>query len=125
MVRDIAAQIGLVAAAMIGGNASAMSMSDNQPPHCRVVDGDKLPAASGGPRALCAAVEKAVSGRTPGTEFSAEIRVLSRSRLTATLTAGGRKLPEQSFASMDRELDRKSFERFAAALADQVAKARR
>ncbi len=32
-------------------------------------------------------------------------------------------MPEQNFASMDRDLTTSSFERFAQALADQVAKA--
>ena len=52
-----------------------------------------------------------------------EVRALSASRLSASLTVNGRALPEQNFARMDRELDRPAFERFAEALAEQVAKA--
>jgi hypothetical protein len=55
--------------------------------------------------------------------YRAEVRALSASRLSATLTVNGRVLPEQNFARMDRELDRPAFERFAEALAEQVAKA--
>jgi hypothetical protein len=88
------------------------------------VGGDKLPADSGGPGALCAAIERAVAERAPGVAFSAEVRVLSQSRLVASLTREGQKLPEQNFASMDRDLSINSFERFAEALAEQVAKGR-
>lgn len=94
-------------------------------PHCHVVNGGKLPAESGGATALCSAIEQAIAARSLGTSFSAEVRVLSSSRLAATVTANGKVLPEQSFASMDRDLNAGSFERFAAALAEQVAKATR
>lgn len=96
----------------------------NSSPHCRVIDGDKLPAGSGGTNALCAAIERAMSESAPGLVFSAEVRVLSSSMLSAVLTADGRTLPEQKFARTDRELDRSAFERFATALADQAAKER-
>jgi hypothetical protein len=99
-----------------------MSSPDVSSPRCRVIDGAKLPQASGGAPALCAAIEKAVAMRGPNIAFTAEVRVLSSSRLAATLTRDGRRLPEQGFASMDRELSANSFERFAAALADEVAK---
>ena len=95
--------------------------SPNQSPRCRVVDGDKLPAESGGAVALCAAIERAVSERAPGVAFTAEVRVLSSSRLAATLTRDGHELPEQRFAIMDRDLTASSFDRFAETLADQVA----
>ena len=102
-----------------------MSAPTPQSPRCKVVDGDKLPAASGGSAALCAAIERAVSERAPGTAFTVEVRVLPRSMLAATLTVDGRRLPEHKFASMDRELDGASFTRFAAAVAEAVAGARR
>ena len=98
-----------------------MGSPDIQSPHCQVVDAGKLPADSGGANALCAAIERAASAKAPGVAFTAEIRVLSSSRLVATLIKDGRKLPEQNFASMDRDLSSSSFERFAAALADQLA----
>ena len=89
---------------------------------CRIVDGDKLPDNSGGAAALCSAIERAAAAKAPGVDYTVEVKVLSPSRLAATLTSGGRKLPEQNFATMDRDLNGVSFERFAAALADQLAK---
>ena len=98
-----------------------MSSADVQSPHCRVVDAAKLPPESGGPAALCAAIERAVAARAPGVQYSAEVQVISASRLSAILTSEGRRLPKQNFASMDRDLSPSSFERFAAALAGQLA----
>jgi hypothetical protein len=124
MGRVVPTWIMLVTAAAFYGSACAMSAPMSQSSHCRVVDSDKLSAGSGGASALCAAIERAVSERAPGVAFTAEVRVLSSSRLAATLTRDGKKLPEQKFASMDRELTSSSFERFAQAVADQVAKGR-
>jgi len=101
-----------------------MSAPNGSSPHCRVDDGDKLPAGSGGTNALCSAIERAMSESVPGLAYSAEVRVISPSMLSAVLTAGGRALPEQKFARTDGELDGSAFERFASALADQAAKAR-
>lgn len=112
------------AAASISANACAMSSPTSETPHCRVVDAGKLPPNSGGADALCSAVDRALSARAPGVAYTAEIRVLSASRLVASLTANGRGLAEQNFATMDRDLDRYSFERFANVLADLVAKGR-
>ena len=114
--------IAVVTSAFFCGSACAMNVPNSQSPHCRVIDGGKLPATSGGADALCQAIEQAVSERAPGLAFSAEVRVLSSSRLAATLIANGKALPDQKFASMDRELTKSSFERFARAIAEQVAK---
>ena len=96
-----------------------------QSEYCRVVNGGKLPAASGGATVLCAAIERAVANRAPGAAYNVRVRVLSASRLTASVAAKGRVLPEQSFASMDRNLDGRAFERFADAIAAQVAQSAR
>ena len=122
MGRVISASIALMTAASALGSACAMSSPNDQSPRCSVVDGGKLPAASGGASALCAAIERAVSERAPGVAFTAEVRVLSSSILAAALTRNGTRLPEQKFASMDRELSSSSFERFAQAIAEHVAK---
>lgn len=101
-----------------------MNSPSVQPIDCRVVDGDKLPAASGGPEALCAAIAAAAAAEAPDSRFSVEVRVLGSSSLAATLTtADGRKLPERRFAASDRDLTKTSFERFAKALAGEAAKA--
>jgi hypothetical protein len=99
------------------------SANPNQNSHCRVVNAEKLPAATGGPAALCDAVEHAVSVQAPGARYTAEVKVVSGSRLATTLTVNGRTLPEQRFAVMDRTLSASSIQHFADALAAEVAKA--
>ncbi|MEO7366139.1 MAG: hypothetical protein ABIW03_07460 [Sphingomicrobium sp.] len=118
----ISASILLMVFASSLGSARTMNQTSRQSPRCSVVDGGKLPAESGGAPALCAAIERAISQKAPGAHFTAEVRVLSPSRLTAILTRDGHALAEQKFASMDRDLTGHSFERFAQALAEQVAK---
>ena len=108
-------------AAALSGGACAMESPNGHVASCQVVDGDKLPAESGGQAALCDAIQRAVMSKAPNAKFTVEVKVLSSSRLAATLTSEGRTLPDQKFASMDRELTRSSFERFAAAIADQIA----
>jgi hypothetical protein len=100
-----------------------MASSSGQSTPCRIVDGDKLPEDSGGAAALCTAIERAAAAKAPGVAYTVEVKVLSPSRLAAILTADGRRLPEQNFATMDRDLNGISFERFAAALADRLAEA--
>ena len=115
-----------VAAALgcASGSACAMTAAESSPHGCRVIDGEKLPSESGGSKALCDAVAAAVAEQAPGQSYSVEIRVLPLSRLSASVTTGdGRKLPDQSFTSMDRPLTSGSFKRFAAAIAAELAKA--
>ena len=114
------ASIMLVAAAL-GGNAAAMTAPAAAAHPCHVIGGDRLPAGSGGASALCAAIAREARKHAPGIDYHAEIKVISASRLIANVTANGRKLPEQKFASMDRPLARSSFERFARSLATQLA----
>jgi hypothetical protein len=121
MTRINSAWIMLAAAAPLCGNACAMASPNNQTPACRVVDGDKLPAESGGANALCTAIERAIAARAPGVAFTVEVKVVSSSRLKAALSRDGVRLPEQNFASMDRELRPDSFDRFAAAIGDALA----
>ena len=72
---------------------------------------------------ICLEVEKAIAAAAPNLSYSAEIQVLSSSRLAARLVVNGRELPQQNFAVMDRELDRPSIARFAGALAAEAQKA--
>lgn len=100
-------------------------MNSPTPPlvDCRIVGGDKLPADSGGPDALCAAIRQAAAEQVPGRRFTVEVRVLGRSALAATVTtADGTRLPEQKMAISDRGLTEGSLERFANALAGEVAR---
>lgn len=111
-------------AAIFGETACAMSPEVPFGITCRVVEGAKLPAESGGADALCAAIEAAVSAQAPRARASVEVRVLSESMLVAKVTTSdGTALPEQKFASSDRALTQNSFERFGNAIAAALAKA--
>jgi hypothetical protein len=90
---------------------------------CHVVGAEKLPPESGGSAAICSAIEQAVSVRTAKTNYSAEVRVLSKSSLAVNVEVGGRKLEEQHFAVMDRNLNPGSIKRFAESLAEMIARA--
>ena len=90
---------------------------------CNVVSGEKLLAASGGGRAICEAVEGAIAAAAPHARYTAEVRVLSSTRLAAGLVVNGRALPEQKFAIVDSELNAGSIRRFAQSIATQVAEA--
>ncbi|MEA3058271.1 MAG: hypothetical protein QOF34_1086, partial [Sphingomonadales bacterium] len=57
---------------------------------CRVSGADKLPAQAGGADAICAAIERAVAAGAPNVRYSADVRVLSKSSLAATLVVSGR-----------------------------------
>jgi hypothetical protein len=113
-----------LAVTMSPGSACAMTSPTSQKIDCRVVNGNKLPASSGGSEALCAAIAQAAATEAPNRRFSVEVRVLGRSSLAATVTtANGKTLPVQKFAVSDRELSKSSFEWFARSLAGEAAKA--
>ncbi len=115
----IAAAIGCVS-----GSACAMSSTENLTSGCRVINGDKLSAQSGGADALCKAIAEAAAETAPGVTYSVEISVLPKERLSALVTlADGRKLPELGIASMDKPLTAGSFKRFANSIAQELAKA--
>lgn len=120
MWRDVSVALALVAVASMLESACAMNSADRQS-RCSVVDGGKLPVESGGAAALCSAIEGAAAQRAPGVDYSVEVKVQSSSRLAAALVREGHALPQENYASMDRELTRQSFDRFAAALADRIA----
>lgn len=89
---------------------------------CEVVDADKLPATTGGSQALCEAINAAARKHAVRVTYTVEVRVLSPSMLAAVVTLkDGRKLPEQRIAVSDSVLKRRSIERFAEAIALQVA----
>lgn len=94
--------------------------------NCRVVGAEKLPPDSGGAKAVCAAIQRAVAARAPGARFTVDVRVVSARALRATVRiADGRTLPEQELAVSDRALNGSSLERFAQRLAEQLAQAGR
>jgi hypothetical protein len=116
-----------VAAAMLAfatGSASAVTVGKSSV-KCHVSGSAKLSEQSGGVGALCAAIEAALGEQVPAQNLSVEITVLGPSRISALVTSDtGRKLAEQKYGSMDRELTRSSFERFANGLAAEISKAK-
>src|SRR5215218_3613460 len=100
---------------------SACAMSDPRP--CQVIGGENLPGGVGNAIAVCEVIERAIAAQAPNVRYRAEVQILSRSMLRATVVSEGRKLAEQKLAVMDRDLNASSIERFARALADEVAKA--
>ena len=121
-MRDGLARIAV--AAVLGcasGNACAMTAAD-QGAQCQVIHGEKLPADSGGAKALCEAVATAVEEHAPG-QYRVEIQVLGPSHLAASIMSkDGRKVAEQKISSMDKELTTRSFSRFADAIVAQLSK---
>ena len=106
------------------GSACAMSAPKEAQAGCRVIGGDQLPADSGGADALCKAIASAAAAQAPGLGYSVEVHVLPGSRMSAFVrTADGRKLSDQKFVRMDRPLSTAAFERFATAIAAELAKA--
>lgn len=124
-MRDSIVAVGLAAVLVpASGACSAMSAPRIEASRCQVAGGDKLPAATGGPAALCRAVEQAVAAAGVSTRYSIRVRVLGPAALAATITTStGRVLPEQNFRSMDRDLAASSIKRFADSLAVVVAEA--
>ena len=111
------------ALAVMASDARAMSAALPEDTRCTVVGGDKLPVEAGGADALCAAVRQAIRAQAPHARYTAQLKIISRSRLTAAVTVDGRPLPEQTLSVMDRNLNPISIERFAQSLATKVAKA--
>jgi len=109
--------------AAASGSACAMKSMPSERVRCHVVGGDKLPAAAGNGRALCATVEAAAATNAPGKAGNIEVQVLSASSLAATIrTPDGRTLPEQRMATMDQTLTKTSIQRFARAIAAELAR---
>ena len=122
MFATIARLIVPLSVAAFSGNGCAVN---SPPPHniqCRVIGGEKLPAASGGSDALCAAISRAAEAGFPGKSFSVEVRVQGSSTLRATLTTSdGTVLPERRYSVSDQSLSKESFDRFAKALIGAAA----
>jgi hypothetical protein len=113
----------LMSAACAAGAATMSATHENGPPSCRVVGAEKLPKDSGGAASICSAIERAIAAAAPKVRYTAEVRVISRSALAVNVEVDGRKLAEQHFAVMDRNLNPGSIKRFAEAVGAEVAKA--
>ena len=108
------------------GGACGMTRSTSEPVTCRVSGADKALADAGGPDALCEMIERAAKARAPGVAFAVEVRAPTIYSLAASIRmADGRSLPELQLSISDRRFDCGSVERFAAAIADEAAKASR
>lgn len=106
--------------------ACGMTGGDRAEPRCAVVNGDRLPARSGGVAALCAAIERAAAAKSLDAAFTVKVSVGARSLLSADVTlSDGRKLPSLRMAEMDRPIAKSTLERFGTAIADHVASGRR
>lgn len=90
---------------------------------CRVLNGEKLPPESGGANAVCSAIQQAIAAKAPTVRYTAEVRILSKSGLTVSVIANGKKLPDQNMSVMDRNLNPWAIQRFAEGLAEVVAEA--
>lgn len=113
-----------IAAALGCASGSACAMTANESSvRCTVLNGEKLPAESGGADALCRTIATAVEAQAPGRGYAVEISVLGSSRLSAIVTSrGGEKIAEQQLSVMDKPLTGGSFDRFAKAIAAELAK---
>lgn len=123
MRRKMAGAILAIALASAGGAACGMTHSTAKSDRCRVLGGEKLPAAIGGEEQICAAIEAAAAG-VPGEAYSVEVLVRSDYMLSAQVRmADGRSLPELKLAVSDRQLTRRSIERFATSVGEAIRRA--
>ena len=88
---------------------------------CTIVGADKLSPEIGS-ELICDAITAAADEKSAGALHHVKVTVLSPSSLAAVVTlSGGRVLPEQKMAVNDRQLNRGSIDRFAAAVAAEIA----
>lgn len=105
--------------ALAGGSACAVNRPGDNAARCTVQGGELLPPSSGGGEALCAEIEAAIAqSATPAT---VSVRVVAPHLLAATVTVGGRDLPEIKMSRSDAALDRLAFRRFAKAIVAAAA----
>lgn len=120
MIGNCAAATILVSMAVASPSLIAMNRAAGSS-HCRVIAGEKLLAEQNGPASICTEIERAIAAGAPRVRYSVEVKVLSKSRLAASVVVNGRALPEQNFAIMDSDLNAGAIQRFAASLARIVA----
>jgi hypothetical protein len=86
---------------------------------CVVVNGDDLPAASGGVAALCRAIDDGAARRGLDHAFAIRVSIERHSVLVGDVTLDdGRAIPSLRVADMDRPISGDMFERFGLAVAD-------
>ncbi len=122
MRHKIAAIIG-IGAMLAAGGACAMTGQLTAKVECSVVGGTKLPAATGGPAGICAAIEKAVVDRSLQARVKVQVQVKSHARLSALIERDGVALPTQELSISDSQLRKSSIDDFARAIAQAVEQA--
>jgi hypothetical protein len=122
MVKETSHVLFAIALAAAPTSACAMTAPTAHPSPCQVVDGAKLPTASGGADEVCRALERALAARPSAPRFTVRVRVEPRSVLTADVTlADGRTLPELHMAEMDRPITKDTLDRFGQAIVDHAS----
>jgi hypothetical protein len=121
MVKDAGHTFLAIALVSAVSSACAMTAPTGRTPQCLVVNGEKLPAASGGSAELCQSLERALAARVQKPRFTVRVRVEPRSILTADVTlADGRTLPALHMAEMDRPITKDTLDRFGRAIVDHA-----
>jgi hypothetical protein len=114
---------GILMSAACAAGAATMSAAHGTHGQCQLVGGEKLPKDAGGAASICAVVEQAVAARAPKVRYSAEVQVLSKSALLVNVEVNGRKLDQQHYSVMDRNLNPTSIKHFADAIAEEIVEA--
>jgi len=112
----------ILGSVMAAAPTSAWPMSAAEQGSCRLLQAEKLPRDAGGADAICAIFDKAIAAKAPKLRYTAEVQVLSKAALSAKVVADGRVLAERRLAVMDKNLNAGSIQRFAEALATEVAR---
>ena len=104
-----------------GGSACAMTGAGSDRIDCTVLDAGKLTSVAGGADAVCEAIRQRATAEGMVASFRVEVRVLSRSLVSATVTTpDGRRLPELRLASADRPIDESSLNGLARSIIAQL-----
>ena len=118
------AGIAVAMALVLGSGRSDAMTTANTQVECYVIDGGKLPENSDGANALCRAIRAAIGKQADKEKYRVRVVVLGPSRISVEVTSSsGRKLVQQKYGSMDRELSNSSFERIANGLAAEILSA--
>lgn len=110
------AQFIFVTAVAVSACAAVVPHASAQPGECHVSGREKLPSTLK-VESVCGAIAQAMASQAPSAHYRADVQILSKSRLSATLTVNGHKLPMQNMAVSDGELGQGSIRRFADNLA--------
>lgn len=118
-MKDAAYAFFAIALSSVASSACAMTVPAASNKFWQIVDGHKLPPASGGEEELCRAIDRAAASAGSNERFSVRIQVKPGSVLAADVTlADGRAFPSLHIAETDRPMSKDTFERFGRAIVD-------